>query len=276
MILVTGATGTVGRQVVDQLVAQGASVRGLTRDAARANLPDVVDVFEGDLGKPETLTSAFDGVRKLFVVLSGLSQVDTLVDIAKQAGVEHVVLLSSSSVIGESDNAISRAHLAAENAIKETGLAWTFVRPGAFMANSLQWAPSIKAERVVRAPFGTFTTVPIHEKDIAAVAVRALLSDDHVGKAYELTGGEALSFIDQVHVIGTVLGEDVRFEELTEEQARERMGRFMPAEVIDALMSLYSSPREQYGKALPTVAEVIGRPPLSYQQWVTEHIAAFR
>ncbi|AHH99825.1 NAD(P)H-binding protein [Kutzneria viridogrisea] len=270
MIFVTGATGNVGRQVVEQLVARGEQVRGLSRTPEKANLPESVQVV-ADLAAP----GALDGVDRIFLGLFGLAPVPEQLDVIKRAGVRHVVFLSSSSVLGP-DNAIARHHREAEQAIIDSGLDWTFVRPGGFMANALQWAPSVRAERVVRAPYPGFVSSPTHEKDIAAVAVAALVGDGHRGAAHELTGPEALSYLDMVHLLGTAIGEDVRFEEQTEQQAREAMGQFVPAEIVDSLMSIYHVDDPAFSHVLPTITEVTGRPALTFRQWAADHVADYR
>ena len=274
MILVFGATGNVGGQVLSQLLAAGVPARAVTRDPVRATLPAGVEVVRGDLSDPSSLGAAFDGVSRAFVLADGLPGA---LEMARSAAVEHVVLLSSSSVTFEPPNEISRRHLDAEDAVRASGLGWTFLRPGNFMANSLGWAESVRAEGVVRAAYGSSVTAPVHERDIAAVAVAALTGGNgHVGQAYELTGPETLSVVDQVHILGTVLGEDIRFEELTPEQARAQFGPYVPAPIVDALMAMWESNDPAHARALPTVAEVTGREPATYREWVAEHAVAFR
>lgn len=285
-VFVTGATGTVGRHVVNQLIRAGASVRALTRNLAKAVLPAQVEVVQGDLSEPATLVPALEGIDRmyLFPVEETAGEV---VALAKQAGVRRIVDLSAASVtIGLYTNPV-------EQAVEESGLEWTHVRPSEFMGNLLPiWAPSIRAERVVRYPFGDEAGVPVHEADIAAVAVAALLEDGHVGAAYTLTGPEPITTRERVRAIGKALGEEVRYEELTRERARELMkaqGSFA-ALYADFLLGFvdykgdeasgadgYSD--DDYSELLkpwPDVERVTGRPARSYTEWAQDHVEDFR
>jgi len=219
MILVTGASGNVGRQVVEQLVAAGEPVRAVSRDPARTTWPTGVETVAGDLvgGVPP---EAFHDVRAvhLFPAPEG---VDDVVTAARAAGVEHVTVLSSLSASWETDNPLQRRHTAVERAVEGSGLTWTHLRPGMFMTNTLAWAPAIRAGEAVRAPYGESVAAPVHEADIAAVAVAALLDPTrHAGAAYELSGPEALSQRDRVRVLAEVLGREVRFEEQSRAEVR--------------------------------------------------------
>lgn len=274
MILVTGATGTVGRHVVRQLHMAGYNVRALSRNPEKANFPEGVQAAAGDLTKPETLSAALDGVEKVFWILPLAADFD-FPRIARQHGVRHIVLLSSAAVeIGEG-NAIARIHMQAEQAVRESGAAWTFLRPGAFMTNALQWAASIRSEGVVRIPFGNISAPAIDSRDIAAVATRALTSDGHEGKIYTLTGPEPLTASEQVRILGDVLGRNLGFETIPHAIARESMLRHMPVDTVDALFDL-NRQGQAFSAVLPTVEEVTGRAPFSFKQWAIDHIDAFR
>jgi uncharacterized protein YbjT (DUF2867 family) len=285
-ILVTGATGFVGRNVVAQLLQAGVHVRALTRNPGSARHPATVEVFQGDLSEPASLAPALAGIDRMF-----LFPVDEtareVVALAKQAGVTRVVDLSAASVtVGLHTNPV-------EQAVEESGLEWTHVRPCGFMANMLQiWAPSIRAERVVRYPFADEPMNLIHEADIAAVATAALLEDGHAGAAYTLTGPALVTVREQVQAIGEALGEAVRYEEVTRERARELLkaqGGFA-AESADLMLGFidyggeaasgadgYS---EQDWSALmrpwPDVEQVTGRPARSFAEWARDHVADFR
>jgi uncharacterized protein YbjT (DUF2867 family) len=216
-ILVTGATGFVGRNVVDLLVEAGHEVRALTRNPRRARFPAGVEVVRGDLLAPETVGPALAGVDRLF--LFPVEQTaGEVVTAAGRAGVRRIVDLSAASIT-------AGLHISGvEAAVAASGLEWTHVRPGGFVTNMLQiWAPSIRAERVVRYPFGEQPQLLVHEADIAAVAVAALLEDGHHGKAYTLTGPAAITIREQVEAIAAALGEPVRYEEVSRERARELM-----------------------------------------------------
>jgi uncharacterized protein YbjT (DUF2867 family) len=285
-ILVTGATGFVGRNVVDQLIRAGASVRALTRNPATARLPAEVEVVQGDLYEPASLAPALVGIDRMY-----LFPVDEtaheVIALAKQAGVRRIVDLSAASVTaGLHTNPV-------EQAVEESGLEWTHVRPCGFMANMLQiWAPSIRAERVVRYPFADEPMNLIHEADIAAVATAALLEDGHAGAAYTLTGPELISVREQVRAIGQALDEEVRYEEVTREEARKLMkaqGGFA-AESADLMLGFIdygggeASGADGYSnqdwsalmRPWPDVEKVTGRPARSFAEWARDHIEDFR
>jgi uncharacterized protein YbjT (DUF2867 family) len=285
-ILVTGATGFVGRQLVEQLLQAGVRVRALTRTPATAGLPAAAEVVPGDLTQPETLAPALEGMDRMY-----LFPVDEtareVVALAKQAGVRRIVDLSAASVTaGLHTNPV-------EQAVEESGLEWTHVRPCGFMANMLQiWAPAIRAERVVRYPFADEPMNLIHEADIAAVAAVALLEDGHHGAAYTLTGPALITVREQVQAIADALGEAVRYEEVTRERARDLMqaqGGFA-AETADLMLGFVNYGGEEPAGAdgyadqdwsalmrvWPDVELVTGRPARSFADWARDHIADFR
>lgn len=289
-ILVTGATGLVGRHVVDQLVRAGESVRALTRNPAKAGFPDDVEVFQGDLLEPASVRSALEGVEKLFLFPQPETAAE-IVDLAKQADVRRVVVLSAAAVTLGFDTGY---HARVERAVEESGLEWTHVRPGEFMTNMLPiWGPMIRESRTVRYPFGDdISGAPIHEADIATVAVVALLEDDHVGKAYTLSGPEQLTPRGQVQAIADALGEEVRYEEVSREEARDilkGMGGFA-AESADLLLGFVDydggagSGDEGYSdqdysdlmKPLPGFAMATGRTGRTYAEWARDHVEDFR
>ncbi|WP_199618124.1 SDR family oxidoreductase [Paenibacillus alkalitolerans] len=272
MILVTGATGSVGYNVIRELHMSGCEVRALSRNPKKVSFPEGVEATAGDLTKPETLQAALNGVEKVFWVLP-LDADFNFPKLARQHGVRHIVLLSALAVDFGSDNAIARLHLDAEQAVRESGADWTFLRPGGFMTNSFQWAHSIRSEGIVRIPFGDISTPSVDSRDIAAVAAKALSTDGHEGKIYSLTGPEPLTPRQQVHILSDLLGRDLGFETLPDDIARQYMLRQMPAEIVDAFFDLN---RQGFSTVLPTVEEVTGRAPFTFKQWATDHIDAFR
>ena len=227
-VLVTGATGHVGRIVVELLVAAGVQVRAMTR-RPDATFPASVDTVVGDLLSPASLGPVLAGVDRmyLFPVAATAREV---VAAAARAGVARVVVLSSAAVTGGVDTTF---HLPVERAAEELSPEWTHVRPGEFMLNKLfLWGPSIRTEGVVYEPFPEAAWWPVHERDVADVAVTALLRDGHHGKAYDLSGPELLTRRQQVDAIAAATGRDVRLEVVTPEQAREhyrRQGGFAAA-----------------------------------------------
>jgi uncharacterized protein YbjT (DUF2867 family) len=274
MIVVTGATGNVGGSVLRQLLEAGEKVRALTRDPGGARLPAGVEVVGGDLADPSTLAGAFDDADRLF--LFPVPATATLVtELAAAAGVRRVVVLSSSAVTQPGDNMISVMHRTVEQAVRRSGLDPTFVRPGGFATNTLSWAPSVRAEGVVRAPYPGAAMNPIHEADIAAVATAALLEDGHVGAAYELTGPASITQAEQVRAIAAATGREVRFEELTPERAHAAMTQVMPAEIADLVLGYLARSVDTVAEVLPTVEQVTGRPARTYAEWAVDHTEDF-
>jgi (4-alkanoyl-5-oxo-2,5-dihydrofuran-3-yl)methyl phosphate reductase len=281
MILVTGATGTVGREVVAQLIALGQPVRALTRDPRRAKFDSRVEVVEGDLEKAETVARALEGVERVFSLALGPNGPHLeggLARAAKVSGTRHLVKLSSLGVGEETHNAIAQWHGAAESAVKDAGIDWTFVRPGSFMSNALFWAGTVKSQGKVFSPFGDGVYPPIHPRDIAAVAVKALTSPGHAGKIYRLTGPKALSVGDQVRLLCEAVGRPIEYVKISDEVARDGMVRAgLPVVLVDALIQVGIVIRSgRAADVLPTVEEVTGRPPLTFADWARENAGAFR
>lgn len=271
MILVTGATGTVGRHVVRGLLDAGEDVRAVTRDPRRANFPAGVEVVAGDLLDAAAHDTMLAGVDSVFLFPVSAAAAD-FTAAARRAGVRRAVVLSSLASGGE----IGDHHRAVEQVVKDSGMAWTFVRPGAFMANlRRQWGRSIQEAGVVRNPYGDASLAPIHEADIADVAIAALLDGSHAGQAYDVTGPESLTFREQAARIGTALGRDIEFVELPPERAREEMSRYMPDSVTDALLDMWAG-RVGVTAPVSSVERVTGRPGRTLEQWVTEHTDNFR
>jgi uncharacterized protein YbjT (DUF2867 family) len=282
MYLVTGATGNVGAEVVGALVAAGVGVRALSRDPSRTDRPDRPDLPDGatavagDLNRPDTLAGPLDGITGAFL-LPGYADMPGVLAAVARAGVDRVVLLSGSSVLAtDTDNAISRYMIESERAVRESGVPWTIVRPGAFMSNSLQWAPQVRAGEVLRAPFGDVRAANIDPYDIGAVAAAALLSGEHEGNAYALTGPESLLPADRARILGRVLGREVPFEAQSNDEARAEMSAAMPVEYVEAFFSFYVDGTLDESNVLPTVEEILGRPPRTFEQWATAHADAFR
>jgi uncharacterized protein YbjT (DUF2867 family) len=277
MILVTGATGNVGGELVRTLAAAGEPVRALIRrESDRARLPAGVEAVVGDLNRPEGLAEAFAGVRGLHL-LSGYEDMSGFLAGARCAGVEHVVLQSSSAVPGgDMGNTVARYHILAEAAVRESGLSWTFLQPNSFMSNTLDWASQLRAGDVVRAAFAAVPIATIDPYDVAAVSAQALRSRGHEGRSYRLSGPESLRPADRVRVLGEVLGRDLRFEGQSDDEARAEMSEAMPAAYVDAFMSFFADGTVDESRVLPTVQEVTGRPPRSFEQWAEEHAGAFR
>ncbi|MEV0145610.1 MULTISPECIES: NAD(P)H-binding protein [unclassified Nonomuraea] len=271
MILVTGATGNVGGEVVRALVGAGEPVRALVREPA--GLP--VEQAVGDLNAPSSLGAALDGVRGVFL-LPGYRDMPGLLTRFREAGVERVVLLSSlATVATDTRNAVSQYMIGSETAVRESGLAWTFLRPNAFMSNALRWLPQLRAGNVVKDAFGGVPIASVDPYDIAAVAVRALLDPGHEGRIYPLSGPERLLPAQRLAVLAGVLGRDLRFQALSDEEARADMAGRVPEEYIQAFFSFYSDGTLDESQIYPTVEKVTGAPPRTFHQWALAHRTAF-
>ncbi|WKN16229.1 NAD(P)H-binding protein [Streptomyces sp. JUS-F4] len=270
-ILVTGATGTVGRRVVEQLLERGEHVRALTRDPARAELPAGVDVVRGDLTDPASLEPALDGVTGLHLITFGgglfapLETGEEILGLAREAGVRRVTVLHGGG------------GTPMESAVRASGFAWTVVMPVEFMANALEWAPGIRSEGVVREPFVDRLSAMVHESDIGAVAAVALTEDGHGGQEYLVTGPQVLTVRDKTAAVGAARGADVELVELTEEQALESWrGQGMPEDVIAFLIDVYRDTPPEGRTVIDTVEKVTGRPARTFAQWAEEHAEHFR
>ncbi|WP_212908122.1 SDR family oxidoreductase [Streptomyces sp. TS71-3] len=281
MIVVTGATGNIGRSLVDQLLAEGAPVRALTRDPAAAGLADAAETVRADLLDPSALGSVFGGATAVYLNLAagGMGGIEEIVGAVVRSGARRIVLNSSYSVTikGAEDTMIPRIHAEAERAVRDSGLEWTFVRGGYYATNTLRWAAAIKADGVVRGAYAEAVMAPVHEADLAAVTARALLDDAHVGTAPVLTGPAGLTQAEQVAVIGRVAGVAARYEEISPEEAVEAMATaHFPAEVarqlVDGMGELVGAEPDITGE----VERVAGRPAKTFEEWATEHAAAFR
>lgn len=271
LFLVAGATGTVGRPLVHRLLADGHRVRALTRNPDKADLPKGAEVVAGDLSDAASLTEAFEGVSAAHLIgfdgadYAPLANGAEIVDLARRSGVRQVTVLRG----GFDKNPL-------EKALEASDLAWTFLTPVEFMANTLEWAPSIRDEGVVRAAFPDVKSAMIHEADIADVAAVALTHDGHDGQDYWLTGPEALTTREQVRVIGEVLGRDIRYVELTtDEVVAQWRAEGYTEEDIAFFLAVRTDPPEAGYTPLPTVEQVTGRPPRTFAQWVRDHAASF-
>jgi (4-alkanoyl-5-oxo-2,5-dihydrofuran-3-yl)methyl phosphate reductase len=283
VILVSGATGRVGRLVTRRLSGV-APLRLLTRDPAGAvglTGPDV-ETAAGDFEDPASLRRALTGVRAtLLITADPLTHAhdEHFLTAARAAGVRHVVKLSALAVTDPAaTDLLTTWQRGNEQLLYDSGLSWTVLRPRAFMSNTLGWARSIREEGIVRAQNGDAASATVDPRDVADVAARALLDEEgHAGRAYMLTGPEALSAVRQTEILGEVLQRPLKFVELTEDEARGRLLARYPAPLADALVE--SAARGRAGakaRVDPTVAELLGRPAGGYRRWAREHEAAFR
>jgi (4-alkanoyl-5-oxo-2,5-dihydrofuran-3-yl)methyl phosphate reductase len=281
MILVTGATGTVGRALIDQLVAAGVPTRAVTRRPDEARLPDAVEVMRADLDDPDSLVPAVRDVDAVFLLSTGpdLPRHDAHVaKAAAHAGVGRIVKLSSGRT-GDpaATDPIPAWHRAGEEAVRDSGVPWTIVRPLGFMANALHWAPTIRDQDTVYAPYGQGRIAVVDPADIAAVAMQALLNPGHEGRIHTLSGPEALSPGEQTAILAEMLGRPLRYRETSPDDARAALVRFgVDAEMADAIMALRATALESFTSIVhPTVDEVTGRPARTFAEWAEAHRAEF-
>jgi uncharacterized protein YbjT (DUF2867 family) len=275
-ILVTGATGNVGRRVVDELIRAGASVRALTINPRKAALPPEVEVVEGHLGRLDAVAEAVAGVERMYLAPLPATVRD-VVALAEDAHVRRVVDLSAYGAELEASAQPGQWHFyAVEQAVEHSAVEWTHLRPGEFMTNTLAWADQIRSTGVVRGAYATSANAAIDLDDIAAVAARALLEDGHAGNIYQLTGPEALTQAQLARLIGDAIGREVRFEELTPDAALAeltvRMGERAARWYLEGLAQMVDHPLTP----TRTVEHITGRPATTFAAWARKHADAFR
>jgi uncharacterized protein YbjT (DUF2867 family) len=288
MIVVTGATGVIGRALVDELLAGGAKVRALTRDPDRAGLPAEVQTVQAETGDGALSDGAlpagalFDGAEALWLnPAAAQGAAPDLIRAAAAAGVQRVVLLSAAPLAGtaaDEENPILRWHAGIERAIRDSGMDWTFVRSTAFAANALMWVDQIRRGDTVYWPYAGAIGAPAHEKDIAAVAAAALLDGDgtHRGAVYVITGSEALDRTEQLATIGRAIGRDLRYQEIPPEAALEQMtSTGLSRDHAEGALKVTAAAVGRQPEISPDVERVTGRPALTFTQWVADHAADF-
>jgi uncharacterized protein YbjT (DUF2867 family) len=269
MILVTGATGNVGGELIQQLTSARQPVRALVRDRSAAGLPPGVETAVGDLDEPGSLHGALNGVRAVFL-LGGYRDMPGLLTAIRHQDVERVVLLSSRSVIGgRPDNAIVNMWLNSEGAVQASGVSWTILRPSGFMSNALRWKSQLQRGDVVRAPFANAAVAAIDPADIAAAAAIALSSDGHASQSYAITGPEPLRPADQVRILGDVLGRNLRFSAQSDDEARQEMSASMPSHMVDAFFRFFVDGEFDDSPVVSTVADLTKRQPRTFQEWAS-------
>jgi uncharacterized protein YbjT (DUF2867 family) len=280
-VLVIGATGRVGRQLLFQLPATGLQVRALARNPHAAGLPPHVDVVRGDLTLAETLDECLDGIDAVFLVWTAplAAAAPALERIAKHA--RRIVFLSSPHKTAhpffQQPNPVRAVHAEVERLIETSSRQWTFLRPGMFAANALSWwAPQMRTGDVVRWPYLAAPTAPIDERDIAAVAARALLEDGHAGAEYVLTGPQSQSQFEQITTIGGAIGRSLRIEEISPDEARGEGLTLIPSSAVNMLLDAWAAAIGQPAFVTSTVAEITGAPARTFLDWATDNAAEFR
>ncbi|CAM5366345.1 MULTISPECIES: SDR family oxidoreductase [Streptomyces] len=280
MIAVTGATGNIGRVLVELLAGAGEEVVAVSRRPGSAPPAAGVRWVPGGAGDAAGMRAALDGARAVFLVLGGElnfrgESPDALLDAVADAGAERIVLVSSQASATRPD-APSHARLRAfEAAVRASGREFTILRPGGFASNALAWADAVRAERTVFAPFGDVALPVVDPADIAAVAAAALREDGHTGRVYELTGPEPISPREQAEVIAAALGEEVTFVELSRGAAHAGMARFMPEQVVAGTLDVLGAPLPAERRASVDVEAVLGRPAAPFAAWVARNLPVF-
>jgi (4-alkanoyl-5-oxo-2,5-dihydrofuran-3-yl)methyl phosphate reductase len=279
VILVTGATGTVGREVLRRLPADLA-VRVMARDPSRVErTAPGMDVVAGDFTDLRSLDHALRGVSRAFVVTNGVGGDDDVrfLRAARSAGVRHLVKVSAAAVEDEgADDLITRWQRTNEELLMGSGMQWTVLRPRSFMSNTLSWAATINSEGIVRGLYGTSANACVDPRDVAAAAVRALSEDGHDGRIYTLTGPEPINAAQQTAQLGRLLGRSLCFEELSRDTARRLLLERHPADIVEALLA--GAERQHAGAKAGTgntVLHLTGRPARSFKAWAEDHLAAF-
>ena len=279
--LVIGATGNIGRQVVLHLAANNQPVRAFIRKPDGACMPPQVEVVQGDLTSPESLDRSLAGIDAVFMVWTAPLAAfgPALEQIVKH--VRRFVFLSAPlktpHPLFQQPNPGRMQTEQLERMIETSGLDWTFLRPGMLASNSRNWwAGQIRAGDIVRWPYLSVPTAPIDERDIAAVAARALCDDGHAGAEYVLTGPQSLSQFEQISTIGRVIGRTLSIQELSPDEAQRELSATMPAFVVKMLLDAWAA-----GVGLPafvtsTVAEITATPARTFLDWATDHAADFR
>ncbi|WLQ42340.1 NAD(P)H-binding protein [Streptomyces laculatispora] len=283
MIVVTGATGNVGRPLVQALAAAGLEVTAVSRNATADSSPGTGAVrhYRADLASLGSLRPALDGADALFLHDTGagaqLLEVRDILDAARAGGVRRIVLLSSQGVATRpqsgSHGGVGRS---LEEAVRQSGTQWTILRPGGFASNAYAWADSVRTHRTAAAPFGDVGLPVIDPSDIAEVAAAALYEGGHAGRTYELTGPALSTPRQRARTLADVLGEPIAFIEQSRDEARTQMRQFMPEAVVGTTLAILGDPTPAEQRISPTTEQLLGRPARTFAEWAGRNIEAFK
>ncbi|MEC3958389.1 NAD(P)H-binding protein [Nocardia sp. CDC153] len=281
MLLLTGATGNIGRELTRILDADGIEFRALVRDSTRAEiLPLSAEPARGDLDDPAALQHAMIGVTTLFLLVQGmgLNHTRNALAAAEHAGVGRIVLISSAHVLVEPLPAMGSWHHAREELVRASGIPATILRPGGYMSNALEWIPAVRAGEAILDPSGPGRYAPIDPADIAAVAAHCLTTPGHEGAAYHLTGPETLTIAEQVAILSRIINRNIKIREAVtpEEVVAARFPNGAPPRLAEALVEGFAILRAGVvSTRTDTVAELLGRPAHTFADWCEAHRSAF-
>jgi len=284
MIVVSGATGKIGTEIVGMLRKQGKEVAALTRNPTMAQAPSGVHAVPWNPSRPQMPDLPVDQIEALFICPRAMGDqhpgevAKELLASAVDRGARRVTLLSAVTVqFGGGYRRFAKTFETIEDAVRASSLSWTILRCTDFSSNAIAWAPQIRSTTVVRGAYGDATTSTIHDRDVAAVSAETLLDDDHSGCSYVLSGPESLSQRDKVQIIGDIIGKQVAWQEISPEEVREAMiSRGIPPEIPDRMLGYLADHIERAGPSSDTVERLLGRPPMSYAEWIAEHREAFQ
>ena len=285
MILITGATGLNGSELVRRLSAKGIPSRALVRNPAKAqilaSLPNV-EVVEGDMARPDSLTEALRGIERAMLISSSdptmIETQSSFIDAARRAGVRHVVKLSG--IIPELDSPFrfARMHAEIEQRLEDSGLAYTHLRAGEFMPSYFRQVPSIVARGIMALPMADARIASVDIGDLAEVAIVVLTTSGHDGKTYPLTGPESLTMAEVAEKLSAAIGKTIRYVDVPHEEAKAaRLAAGMPPYLAEGLDELFSERRRgKESKVWPTIEEVFGLKPTRFDEFARQNAAIFR
>ncbi|MFI7446818.1 SDR family oxidoreductase [Nonomuraea sp. NPDC049714] len=286
MIVVTGATGNVGRTLVRLLAQAGEPVTAVSRKITTADVPQGVRAVPADLTDPAGLLPALTGADAMFLLISGdfvavaddpVGIIGTTLSNAKAGGIRRVVLLSSQGVATRPESpSHGQMGQSFEDAVQRSGMDWTILRPGGFHSNAYAWAEPVRTRRTVAAPFGDVGLPTVDPDDLAEVAAVTLRENGHTGRTYELTGPALTTPRQRAAAIGDALGEPIRFIEQTREEARAQMLQFMPEPIADTTLAIIGTPTAAEQRISPDVELLLGRAAHPFAHWAHRNAPAFR
>ncbi len=279
--LVTGATGTVGRDVTKLLSKKGAAVRAGVRDQAKARprFDDGIALATFDFEDDSPFAGALDGVAKVFLLPplmpNQVEVANAFVDAAKRAGVRHIVKLSAIGADASPPYTFGKWHAANEQHIRESGLAFTFLRPNSFMQNFITYFPP--RDGAIYLPWGNGKASFVDTRDISAVAAEALTSDGHEGKTYTLTGPAALGIAEVASILSETAGREINYVDVPESAARDGMRQAgLPQWQVEPLLELHATNKQNRWTAVTAdVEKVTGTPPIDFAQFARDYAEKF-